>query len=114
MYKIEIENIKIKTKIGVPNLERKKEQILLITLAFNYNISNKDMADDIRFLKDYSVIIKFLRKFIKGSRYKTLEKLLIETKKAINNKFKLNNIYLKIQKPAIAKKYDCESISVSK
>ena len=114
MYKIEIENIKIKAKIGVPLLERKKEQILLVSLTFNYNISNKDMADDIRFLKDYSAIIKFLKKFIKVSRYKTLEKLLIETKKAINSEFKLNKVYLKIQKPDIAKKYDCESISVSK
>tara|TARA_Y100000590_G_scaffold449360_1_gene587365 strand:+ start:977 stop:1321 length:345 start_codon:yes stop_codon:yes gene_type:complete len=114
MFKVEIKDIKIKTKIGVPRIERKKEQTLIVSLYFYYNVSLKKNLDDIKFLKDYSIIIKFLKKFISKSEYKTLEKLIVEAKKTLCKKFNLKSVNLKIEKPNIAKKYNCGSISVSK
>ena len=112
MFEVTIESLKINTKIGVSHEERKKEQKLLVTLKFSYN-NNKNL-DDINNLKDYSKIIKFLKKFISSSRYKTIEKLITETTKEIRKKFKIKKIFLKIEKPEIAKKYECRSLSVSK
>ena len=37
MFEVEIDNIKIKTKIGVSVSERKKEQLLCISIKFIYN-----------------------------------------------------------------------------
>ena len=113
MFEVEINNIKIKTKIGVSSLERNKEQILNVSLKFNYNLSSKKDLDNIKYLKDYSLIIKFLKNYIKKSRYKTLEKLIIESKKDLKKKFLLKNILLRIEKPLVAKKYGCDSISVT-
>ena len=113
MFEVEINSIKIKTKIGVSSLERNKEQILNVSLKFNYNLSSKKDLDNIKYLKDYSLIIKFLKNYIKKSRYKTLEKLIIESKKNLKKKFRIKNILLRIEKPFVAKKYRCDSISVT-
>ena len=59
-------------------------------------------------------IINFLKKYIESSRYKTLEKLIIESSQALKTQFKINKITLKIEKPKTAKKYKCYSISVTK
>ena len=113
MFKVTIKNIKVKTKIGVSDKERKKNQMLHITLSFKYNLLNKRKIDNIKYLKDYSKIIEYLRYFIQKSHYKTLEKLIIESKKELKKKFQLSYILLEIAKPEVAKKYDCDSISVS-
>ena len=113
MFKITIKNIKVKAKIGVSKLERKKNQLLFVTLSFKYNLLDKNKIDNIKYLKDYSQIIKFLKKFIEQSQYKTLEKLVIELKKELKKKFYINNIFLEVAKPEVAKKYNCDSISVS-
>ena len=43
-------------------------------------------------------IINFLKKYIESSKYKTLEKLIIESSQALKNQFKVKNIFLKIEK----------------
>ena len=113
MYKVIVKNIKVQAKIGVSDKERKKNQELYVTLSFKYNVLDKKKINNIKFLKDYSKIINYLRHFIKKSQYKTLEKLITELKKELKKRFQLSYILLKIAKPEIAKKYDCESISVS-
>ena len=65
-------------------------------------------------LKSYSKVKNFIKEYIKSSRYKTLEKLIIESSKALKKKFKIQNISLEIEKPKIAKKYGCLSVSVTK
>ena len=113
MFKVKIKKIKIKAKIGVSKKERKKTQALYVTLSFKYNLLDKKKIDNIEFLKDYSKIIKYLRDYIQKSQYKTLEKLIIESKKELKKNFQLSYIILEIAKPEVAKKYDCDSISVS-
>jgi hypothetical protein len=54
-----------------------------------------------------------LRLFIETSRYKSLEKLVVECSKEMKKKFKLNKIYVSIDKVAVAKRYGCESLRVS-
>ena len=113
MFKVEIKIIKVKTKIGVSASERKKEQLLIVTLNYNYVLPARTNIDNIKYLKDYSAIIKSLKNFIKKSRYKTLEKLVSECSKQLKKEFKLKNVFLSIDKPLVAKKYRCQSLSVS-
>jgi len=44
----------------------------------------------------------------------TLEKLIIESSKALKKKFRIQNISLEVEKPETAKKYGCLSVSVTK
>jgi len=114
MFKVEIKQLKVKINIGVSSKERQRRQLVLISLRFNYRISSKFIVDDIKYLKDYSEIIKFVKNFAENSKYQTLEKLILETKSILKKKFSLDGIFLKIEKPEVAKKYKCSSISVSK
>ena len=113
MFKVKINNIKIKAKIGVSASERKKEQLLIVSLNYNYTLPAQTNINNIEFLKDYSKIIKYLKNFIKKSHYRTLEKLVSECRKQLKKEFKLKNVFLSIEKPFVAKKYGCQSISVS-
>ena len=114
MFEVNIKNLKINTKIGVSLLERKKSQPLLVSLNFYYNLPKNSDANNINNLKDYSDIIKFLKKFVLKSQYKTLEKLIIECVKELKKKYKIKKVFLTINKKNIAKKYGCDSLSVSK
>ena len=114
MFTVKISKLKVGAKIGVLAAESATPQPLLVTLKFSYEVNKNKNVNDINNIKSYSEIIKFLKKYIESSRYKTLEKLIIESSQVLKVKFKIQNITLKIEKPKTAKKYKCHSISVTK
>jgi FolB domain-containing protein len=113
MFKVEIKNLKTKAYIGITDKERKIMQPLTATLSFQYSVARTNQLDDIKYLKDYSAITKSLKSFIETSRYKSLEKLVVECSKEMQKKFKLQKINVSINKVAVAKRYGCESLRVS-
>ena len=113
MFKVEIKNLSVNTFIGVSMKERKKKQLLKVSLNFKYSVSKNKELDNIKNLKDYSNITKFLKNYIEHNSCKTLEKLVSETVKTISKKFNLKNVKLTINKTIVAKKYGCDSLSVS-
>ena len=113
MIEVEIKNLSVSAFIGVSIKERKKKQLLKVSLHFKYFVSKNKELDDIKNLKDYSVITKFLKNYIEHTRFKTLEKLVSETVKTISKKFNLKNIKLTINKTTVEKNYGCDSLSVS-
>ena len=114
MFEVEIKNLKTKARIGISVQERKKFQTLLITVRFKYLIKNKKKLDSIEHLKNYSSIIKFLKLFIEKSEFKSLERLVFECSLALEKKYKIKKVFISINKVEVAKRYKCESISVSK
>tara|TARA_Y100000817_G_scaffold280848_1_gene245113 strand:- start:105 stop:449 length:345 start_codon:yes stop_codon:yes gene_type:complete len=114
MFKVEIKNLETKARIGITSKERKKYQKLLVTIGFNYKVNKKNKLDDIKYLKNYSKIIKFLKIFILNSEYKSLERLVDELSLVIQKKFKIRKVFVSINKIEVAKRFKCESISVSK
>ena len=114
MFEVEIKNLKTKACIGITDNERKRLQTLLVPLKFQYKVSKDSQLNDIKYLKDYSAITKSLKFFVENSCYKSLEKLIDECSKEMKKKFKLNRVYVSINKVAVAKRYGCESLSVSK
>ena len=113
MFKIEIKNLKTKARIGITEKERMKAQPLTVTLSFKYNVEKASQLDDIKYSKDYSAITKSLKSFIELSRYRSLEKLVVECSKEMKKKFKLKKVYVSINKVAVAKRYDSVSLRVS-
>ena len=114
MFEVEIKNLKTKARIGISSKERKKFQKLLVTLRFKYSINTSKKLDNIKELKDYSSIIKFLNLFIEKSEFKSLERLVFECSLALEKKYKIKKVFISINKVEVAKRYKCESISVSK
>ena len=114
MFTVKISKLKVYARIGVYATENTKSQLLLVTLKFSYKVNKNKNVDHIDNLKSYSEVKHFIKKYIESSRYKTLEKLIIESSKSLKKKFKIQNISLEVEKPETAKKYGCRSISVTK
>ena len=113
MFKVEIKNLSISANLGITEIERKKKQLLKVTLSFDYKVKDSLNLNNINNVKDYSAITKLLKTYIKESKSHTLEHLITKTSKALEKKFKIKNIKIKINKTAVAKKYGAESVSVS-
>ena len=114
MFTVIIDKLKVRTFIGVNLNERKKKQILHVSIKFSYNIKKKSNIDNINNLISYSEVIKFIKHYIESSRFKTLEKLIMESKNELNKNFQIKNLSVRISKPIIAKKLESNSISVTK
>ena len=114
MFTVKISKLKIHARIGVYATENTKSQPLLVTLQFSYKVNKNKNVDHIDNLKSYSEVKHFIKKYIESSRYKTLEKLIIESSKSLKKKFRIQNISLEVEKPETAKKYGCLSVSVTK
>ena len=114
MFTVRINKLKVRTKIGVSIKERRKKQLLFVSVNFSYKVNNKKNVDNINNIISYTNITRFLKTYIETSRCKTLEKLIIECSQKLRKQFKIQNVFIEIEKPEVAKKYGCQSISVSK
>ena len=114
MFIVRINKLRVYTKIGVSIQERKKKQRLLVSIKFSYRVNNNKNADNINNLISYTDIKKFLKTYIESSQCQTLEKLIIDCSQIVRRRFKIQNVSLEIEKPEVAKKYGCQSVSVSK
>ena len=114
---IEIEELKVDTIIGVFEEERLKPQTILITikcqLDIDHNQDHNQDLDNIENVTSYSDIKNEIIKFVSASQYKTLEKLITDLKKQLDDKFPIQIEKLEINKIEIAKKYNAKKVSVS-
>ena len=92
MFKVEIKNLSISANLGITERERKKKQLLKVTLSFDYKVKDSLNLNNINNVKDYSAITKFLKTYIKESKSHTLEHLISKISKALEKKFKIKNI----------------------
>ena len=113
MFNVEIKNLKVFANLGITAEERKKKQLLKITLNFSYNVSKGKDLEKMSNLKDYSSITKSLKKFINQSKYNTLEKLIIASSLMLEKKFKIKKTKILINKTTVAKRYGADTVSVS-
>ena len=114
MFAVKISKLKVYAMIGIYAAENRKPQLLLVTLKFSYKVNKNKNVNHIDNLISYSEVKHFIKKYIETSRYKTLEKLIIESSKVLKKKFRIQNISLEVEKPKTAKKYECLSVSVTK
>ncbi len=113
MFNVEIKNLKVFANLGITAEERKKKQLLKVTLSFNYNVPKGKDLERMSNLKDYSKITKSLKKFINESKYNTLDKLIIASSLMLEKKFKIQKTKILINKTVVAKRYDADTVSVS-
>ena len=110
---IEIEDLKVDTIIGVFDEERLKPQTILISIKCQLDLDHNQDLDNIENVTSYSDIKKEIVTFVSASQYKTLEKLITELKKQLDNQFPIKIEKLEINKIEIAKKYNAKKVSLS-
>ena len=108
---IEIEELKVDTIIGVFEEERLKPQTILISIKCQLDIDHNQDLDNIENVTSYSDIKNEIIKFVSASQYKTLEKLITDLKKHLDDKFPIQIEKLEINKIEIAKKYNAKKLA---
>jgi len=101
LFKVHIKNLTFKTIIGILDFERTQKQKIIINISFRYKFDTKKS----NFI-DYSEVAKLVKKTMKKKKFGLLEEAIIYLKKKLKRKYKIKNLYIKIEKPDILK--NCE------
>ena len=94
--KIEISDLTFKCIIGILDFERTKKQKVIVNISFEYNFS-KDM------FINYAEISELIKTTMKEKKFLLLEDAILYFENLLNNKYKINNLHIKISKPKILK-----------
>lgn len=107
--KICIDNLKVKTIIGVNDFERKKKQKIFVDIEIEFDLPI-NFNDSIKETVDYDIIIKDLKNFIEKTNFYTLEKLSLEIIEYLFKKEIIKSVKCKIRKSLKFK--NCKTIYV--
>jgi dihydroneopterin aldolase len=94
--KVYIKELTFDTIIGILDFERIKKQKVIVDVSFEYDFENDKFID-------YSKVSKLIEKTMKQKKFKLIEEAILHLQEKLNNKFKLNNLVIKITKPNILK-----------
>jgi dihydroneopterin aldolase len=94
--KIEISDLTFKCIIGILDFERTKKQKVIVNISFEYNFS-KDM------FINYAEISELIKTTMKEKKFLLLEDAILYFENLLNNRYKINNLHIKISKPHILK-----------
>ena len=109
-FNVVIRDLLVPVKIGITDEERQNFQNIYISFSGFIAVKDDDI-DNIDKLLNYSNLKKLIFDNAHNSFFKTLERLLVELKKEIEEKFpSIEEINLKINKFDIAKKYNASEV----
>jgi FolB domain-containing protein len=83
MAKVTINNLKVKTRIGIEPRERKGAQEVVLDIFFEYDERQAARTDDIKHAVDYQAMAERITKLLKRSRFDLLEKMASEVLKLV-------------------------------
>lgn len=97
--KYALQNIEAWIYLGVPEIERKNKQKIIINLQWEFDAHKSSTTDEINDTIDYFQIQQFLVRFEEGKSWNLLEKLHTDLLSSLTHKFpELENISLSITK----------------
>jgi dihydroneopterin aldolase len=94
--KIEISDLTFKCIIGILDFERINKQKVIINVSFEYEFSENTFIN-------YAEISQLIKKTMKEKKFLLLEDAILYFENLINDRYKINNLHIKISKPHILK-----------
>ena len=101
MDTIFINELKVKTKLGVPTWERMLPQTVILDIELGYDLSAAGKSDAITDTIDYGAVVAHIHKTLGESSFMLVEKLAQHLCDEIFAIFKPLSIKIKVSKPAI-------------
>lgn len=98
MSKISIVDLEVYYHVGVPPIERRKPQRLLLTVAMESDFTAAAASDSITDTIDYYAITQRLLKFGTGREWKLIEKLAADIAQVILSEFKPRAVTVEVKK----------------
>jgi 7,8-dihydroneopterin aldolase/epimerase/oxygenase len=101
MDTIFLEQVKVETKLGVPEWERMVPQTIILDIEIGYDLSKSCKSDNIADTIDYGAVVSRIRETLTENSFKLVEALAEHICQLILKEFKAENVKVKVAKPAI-------------
>ena len=95
---IEIRDLEVRGKIGVPENERENPQRLLVSLRFQIETSFAALNDQIEKTIDYAAVASGVEKVVATSRAHLIEKLVSDIGDTLMTGFPMKRLEIELQK----------------
>jgi dihydroneopterin aldolase len=101
MDTIFLEQVKVQTKLGVPEWERMVPQTIILDIEIGYDLSKSCKSDNIADTIDYGAVITRIRETLTEHSFQLVESLAEHVCQLILSEFKALSVKVKVAKPNI-------------
>ncbi len=101
MDTIFLSEVKVQTKLGVPEWERMVEQTIILDIEIGYDLSKACQSDNVADTIDYGAVVERVRATLKENSFQLVEALAEHICQLILKEFNALNVKVKVAKPAI-------------
>jgi 7,8-dihydroneopterin aldolase/epimerase/oxygenase len=101
MDTIFISELKVKTKLGVPEWERMVAQTIILDIEIGYDLSKSCKSDAIADTIDYGAVVTRIQTTLKEHSFQLVEALAEHVCQLIFKEFKAESVKVKVAKPGI-------------
>ena len=101
MDTIFINELKVKTKLGVPAWERMLAQTIILDIEIGYDLAKAGNSDAIADTIDYGAVVARIHDTLKEHSFQLVEALAEHVAQLILKEFKAESVKVKVAKPAI-------------
>ena len=101
MDTIFLEQVKVKTKLGVPAWERMLAQTIILDIEIGYDLSEAGKSDAIADTIDYGAVVARIHATLKEHSFQLVEALAEHVCQLILKEFKAESVKVKVAKPGI-------------
>ncbi|MFZ3088337.1 MAG: dihydroneopterin aldolase [Methylotenera sp.] len=96
-----LSEVKVQTKLGVPEWERMVEQTIVLDIEIGYDLSKACKSDDVTDTIDYGAVVERIRKTLSEHNFQLVEALAEHICQLILKEFDALSVKVKVAKPAI-------------
>lgn len=101
MDTIFLNEVKVQTKLGVPEWERMVEQTIILDIEIGCDLSKACESDNVADTIDYGAIVERVRTTLKENSFQLVEALAEHICQLILKEFGALSVKIKVAKPAI-------------
>lgn len=101
MDTIFLSEVKVQTKLGVPEWERMVEQTIILDIEIGYDLSKSCKSDDVADTIDYGEVVARVRTTLKDNSFQLVEALAEHICQLILKEFNALSVKVKVAKPSI-------------
>jgi len=101
MDMIFLSEVKVQTKLGVPEWERMVEQTIILDIEIGYDLSKACKSDDVADTIDYGEVVARVRTTLKENSFQLVEALAEHVCQLILKEFNALSVKVKVAKPSI-------------
>lgn len=96
-----LSEVKVQTKLGVPEWERMVEQTIILDIEIGYDLSKACQSDNVADTIDYGSVVNRVRETLKENSFQLVEALAEHICQLILKEFIALSVKVKVAKPAI-------------